>query len=152
MTRYFFELSYNGKGYAGFQRQKNARAIQDEIDQALSQILHEPVRTTGSSRTDAGVHARQNFVHFDGPDELPQNVLYSLNAILSRQIAAVSLFPVPPKAHARYDACSRSYRYCIYTLKDPFLQDFGYFYPYPLNLEILQKAAEMVLENIDFQA
>mgnify|MGYP001810372901 CR=1 FL=1 len=57
MKRYFLELSYMGTAYAGFQRQENANSVQSEIENALQTILRNKVELTGSSRTDAGVHA-----------------------------------------------------------------------------------------------
>jgi tRNA pseudouridine38-40 synthase len=152
MVRYFLEVAYSGQGYAGFQRQKNARTIQGEIDRALSILCKTEIRTTGSSRTDAGVHARQNFVHFDAPSILPAHFKYTINAILPRKIAVTAFFEVPEKAHARYNAISRSYRYRIYSDKDPFLQDYGYFYPYPLDIKVLNQAAALIQENRDFKA
>ncbi|HNL82610.1 MAG TPA: tRNA pseudouridine(38-40) synthase TruA, partial [Chitinophagaceae bacterium] len=65
MPRYFIELAYCGTNYSGFQIQKNASTIQEKIEQALKTIIKQEINLTGSSRTDAGVHAHQNFFHFD---------------------------------------------------------------------------------------
>ncbi|RYY67767.1 MAG: tRNA pseudouridine(38-40) synthase TruA, partial [Chitinophagaceae bacterium] len=65
MPRYFIELAYKGARYAGFQKQDNANTIQAELEKALSIYYKVSFELTGSSRTDAGVHARQNFFHFD---------------------------------------------------------------------------------------
>ena len=70
MRRYFLELSYMGTAYAGFQRQENANSVQSEIEKALFTIVRLPIELTGSSRTDAGVHALQNYFHFDVEKEL----------------------------------------------------------------------------------
>lgn len=149
MARYFLEVAYKGTRYAGFQVQQNAVTIQGEIDHALSVLLKMPVKTTGSSRTDAGVHALQNYLHFDAESLLP-HLRYKLNAVLSPDIAILSIRVPAEDAHARFDATSRSYRYRIYTAKDPFLRETGYYFPYPLNDETLHAAARLVLANTDF--
>ncbi|MFM1858346.1 MAG: tRNA pseudouridine(38-40) synthase TruA, partial [Bacteroidota bacterium] len=64
MARYFLEVAYKGTAYSGFQSQENARTIQEEIEIAFKTLQRDSVSMTGSSRTDAGVHARQNFFHF----------------------------------------------------------------------------------------
>ena len=65
MKRYFIEVAYDGAAYAGFQVQENANSIQAEIERALQIFFRQSFALTGSSRTDAGVHARQNFFHVD---------------------------------------------------------------------------------------
>ncbi|MGB3618084.1 MAG: tRNA pseudouridine(38-40) synthase TruA, partial [Catalinimonas sp.] len=63
--RYFLELSYRGTDYHGWQTQPNARAVQAEVERALSTLLQRPTPVVAGGRTDTGVHARQQFVHFD---------------------------------------------------------------------------------------
>ena len=65
MPRYFLELGYKGSRYAGFQKQDNANTIQAEVEKAIAIYFRKSVELTGSSRTDAGVHAIQNYFHFD---------------------------------------------------------------------------------------
>jgi tRNA pseudouridine38-40 synthase len=98
--RYFIETSYKGTAYSGFQVQQNANTIQAEIEKALSVFFKQKFTLTGSSRTDAGVHALQNYFHFDTVDSLPglqrslegtdakqlKESVYHLNAILPRDI------------------------------------------------------------------
>lgn len=98
MSRYFVEVSYKGTNYAGFQIQKNAATIQSEVEKALAIRLKQSFSLTGSSRTDAGVHALQNYFHFDAADNLfslnenineeenAERILYSLNSILPADI------------------------------------------------------------------
>lgn len=152
MPRYFLDIAYKGTAYAGFQVQENAGTVQAEIDRALSTLLRERIRTTGSSRTDAGVHARHNFVHFDTGLPLHPQFGYKINALLPRDIAINAVYPVEEEAHARFDAVSRSYEYTVYTGKDPFLKEFGYFYPYRLHPGVLQQAAVILQEYTDFTA
>ncbi len=152
MQRYFLELAYRGTLYSGFQAQKNAVTIQAVVEQAYAVLQKEKVEMTGSSRTDAGVHARQNFFHFDAEKKIHPQFVYKINAILPADIAVRSVSPVAPGAHCRFDAQSRTYRYFIYQQKDPFLEERAYYYPYKLDREILQKAAEIMKANRDFAA
>jgi len=148
--RYFLEVSYKGTNYSGFQSQINANTIQAEIEKALQTILKEEIELTGSSRTDAGVHACQNYFHFDIETELSSKLIYNLNAILPADIAIRDLFRVKADAHCRFDAISREYKYFIYKRKNPFLADRAFYFPYTLNREEMQKAAEMIKGYSDF--
>lgn len=150
MPRYFLELSYKGTAYSGFQVQDNAVTIQSEVEKALQVLTRTAIVLTGSSRTDAGVHALQNFFHFDTPLDLQEKMLYNLNAILPPDIAVSSLRKVPDDAHARFQATTREYKYYMYTKKNPFLTDRGWFFPYALDLDLLNQAAALVMEYKDF--
>jgi len=152
MPRYFLELAYKGTRYSGFQVQDNAVTVQFEVERALGVFLKGRVELTGSSRTDAGVHAEQNFFHFDWEGELPQRFLYALNAILPGDIVLKSVRPVAPEAHCRFLAISREYSYLIYREKDPFLEDRAWFFPYALDLGVMRAAAGVVLGQHDFDA
>ncbi len=148
--RYFIEVSYKGNNYAGFQIQLNAPTIQGEVERALGTFYRSTINLTGSSRTDAGVHARQNFFHFDFSDTIATSVVYNLNSILPPDISIQTISQVKDDAHARFDAISREYYYCIYNYKNPFLKDTGWFYPYPLDIELLNKAAAIIKAESDF--
>ena len=149
MLRYFIEVSYKGTNYSGFQAQHNANSVQAEIEKALQVYFKQKFLLTGSSRTDAGVHALQNFFHFDSATKINDEV-YNLNAILPPDIVIRNIYPVNENAHCRFDAQSREYRYYIYRDKNPFLQDRAYYYPYTLNVDILQQAAKEILDHTDF--
>ncbi|ATL47233.1 tRNA pseudouridine(38-40) synthase TruA [Chitinophaga caeni] len=151
MARYFIEVAYMGGRYSGFQIQDNGSSVQGELDHALSTILRVSVQTTGSSRTDSGVHARQNFLHFDFERELHPQLQYKLNAILPKDIVVNGIYAVSDEAHSRFDATGRSYTYTIYTIKDPFLVDRGYFFPYKMDKELLDEAAKIVMQYSDFE-
>jgi tRNA pseudouridine38-40 synthase len=126
--RYFIEISFNGKNYNGWQKQKNATSVQEILDRAMSILLHERIATTGCGRTDSGVHALQFFAHFDVAEKIkkPDELLYHLNAVLPKDIAAHRLIAVTKHANARHDAISRTYHYHIYFKKNPFLAERGY--------------------------
>jgi tRNA pseudouridine38-40 synthase len=150
MPRFFLEVSYKGTAYSGFQVQANAGSIQEEIEKAFSIFFRKEVLMTGASRTDTGVHARQNYFHFDFEGPITGEMVYRLNAILPGDICIRNIFPVPEGAHCRYDANSREYRYYIYGKKDPFLADRAYFYPYPLDWGLLETAAGRLKDYTDF--
>ena len=107
---------------------------------------------TGSSRTDAGVHALQNFFHFDTEDALPDGALYHINAILAQDIVVKQLYLVRDGDHSRFDAVSREYHYFIYQKKDPFLKDRAFYYPFPLDFTKLVSAASVLIQHTDYQA
>jgi len=150
MARYFLEMMYMGAGYSGFQVQANAITIQSETEKALQVLLRKPIALTGSSRTDAGVHALQNYFHFDEDSQLPGSFLYNLNAILPPGIAALSLNEMPADAHCRFDALSREYAYFLYQSKDPFRADRAWYYPYALDFDKLRSAAALIMDYEDF--
>lgn len=150
MPRYFLEVSYKGAGYSGFQVQKNSNTIQAELEKAFKVLQKVEISMTGSSRTDAGVHALQNYLHFDFDEKINPHFVYKMNAILPGDIVVKQLIPVHPEGHCRFDALSREYKYYIYQRKNPFLEDRAWYFPYTLKLDILQQAAEVILEYKDF--
>src|SRR5688572_871603 len=148
--RYFLEVSYKGTNYSGFQSQKNANTIQAEIERAYKTLFKKEINLTSSSRTDTGVHAYQNFFHFDIDIGLSPQLLYNLNAILPGDIAAKQMFKVNENSHCRFDAISREYKYYIYQKKNPFLADRAFYFPYTLDRDLMQKAAAIIKEYSDF--
>jgi len=150
MARFFLEVAYRGTAYSGFQSQENANTIQQEVEQAFRTLQRNAVVLTGSSRTDAGVHALQNFFHFDFESPLHPQFVYKINAILPSDIVVRSVKQVADDAHCRFDASSRVYDYFIYRSKDPFLEDRAWYFPYTLNMEALQEAAALLMRHHDF--
>lgn len=150
MPRYFLSVKYKGQRYAGFQIQKNAATIQGHVERSMFTYLREKIILTGSSRTDAGVHANKNYFHFDTDRELSADFIYHVNAILPGDIALLGVYKVPESSHCRFDAISRSYTYGIYVSKDPFLDDRAWFYPYPMDEMLLNAAAQHLIGTHDF--
>lgn len=148
--RYFFEVAYKGTNYAGFQVQQNANTIQAEVERALQIYFRRPFTLTGASRTDAGVHAYQNYFHADAEHELPLGILYNLNSLLPPDIVLKRIFSVADDVHARFHAIAREYNYYIYPSKNPFLTDTASFYPYKIDFGTLQQAASLILNYTDF--
>src|SRR5689334_21453966 len=103
MSRYFIELCYKGTAYAGFQIQENALTVQEEVEKALKIFYREKIELTGSSRTDTGVHALQNYFHFDFDGEVDERKVYNINALLPGDIAIRRMVRVGDNAHCRFD-------------------------------------------------
>lgn len=154
ILRYFLDIAYQGTAYHGWQIQANAHSVQAELNRALSTILRQPIETIGSGRTDTGVHAEQQFVHFDlpSPIEDTSQLVHKLNALLPFDIAVKSLFAVPAETHARFDAVSRRYEYRISQVKNPFLQNLALFYTKPLRLDLMDEASQLLLQYEDFES
>jgi tRNA pseudouridine38-40 synthase len=152
MTRYFIEVCYDGAAYGGFQIQNNHQTIQGAIENAMTVLFRQQIPLTGASRTDAGVHALQNFLHFDTDIAIAPKHIYNLNAILPNSIVVNNIYIVPTNAHSRFDAVKRSYIYKIHTQKSPFLEGRSWFYPFPLSVNALQEAADILLTYTNFES
>jgi tRNA pseudouridine38-40 synthase len=150
MAKYFLELSYMGTHYSGFQIQPNVPTIQGELEKAMQTLLRQQIELSTSSRTDAGVHARQNFFHFETDLFITQKNIYNLNAILPKDIAIIDIYKMQDEAHSRFDALGRCYKYYIYNYKNPFMWDRGWYYPFKLDLDLLNQAAELIQQYEDF--
>lgn len=144
MPRFFIEVAYNGKNYAGFQIQQNANTIQSEIEKAFEVFFYQKIELTGSSRTDAGVHALQNFYHVDTKIPLQKKHIYNLNAILPADIVIKKIYQVKADEHCRFLANFRSYEYFVYQTKNPFLKETAWHFPFTINIDALQEAASIV--------
>jgi tRNA pseudouridine38-40 synthase len=152
MNRYQMQLSYKGTRYFGWQRQPNAISVQEEIEKALSTILREEIAVVGAGRTDTGVHASFYVLHFDCNAEISEvtDLAYHLNRFLPGDIAIQKIVKANPEFHARFSAISRTYKYYISTLKDPFTTDTSYQFTVPLDIEKMNDAAKMLFEFTDF--
>jgi len=153
--RYFLHISYDGTNYHGWQRQLNGHSVQEEIVAALRKLLRqEKVVSVGCGRTDAGVHARDFYLHFNAekPIANKEEILFKLNLMLPKDIGLFGMWQVDYLAHARFDAVERSYEYHIHQQRDPFIQRFSTFYPWPLDVAKMNEAAHLLLRYNDFAA
>jgi tRNA pseudouridine38-40 synthase len=152
--RYFIQLSYDGTVYHGWQVQENSSSVQGMIEQGLKFKAGFDGRIIGCGRTDAGVHARQFFAHFDHDENLNETKLIELrqelNHFLPRDIAIQKIFLVKDDAHTRFDAKSRTYKYYILQNKEPFNQSYVWFYQSALDLDKMNDAAKLLFEYEDF--
>ena len=152
MKRYFMEVSYDGTGFGGFQIQQNQQTIQGSLENAMQILFRQQIALTGASRTDAGVHALQNFLHFDTEIEITAKHIYNLNSILPNNIVVNALYSVPANAHCRFDAIKRTYIYKLHSQKSPFLHGRSWYYPFPLNFSTMQTAADLLLTYTNFES
>jgi len=151
-TRYFLEIAYKGTKYHGWQIQINAHTVQKELENAISILLERPTGIMGSGRTDTGVHASQQFLHFDSEIELDKtDFLKKLNGILPKDIAVYDIKRVKNDAHARFDALWRSYIYRITLRKDPFEQESAWLLYKNPDIQKMNEAAKLLLTHEDFQ-
>lgn len=152
--RYFIQLAYKGTDFSGWQTQHNGISIQQSLEQALSSILRREIRIVGSGRTDAGVHAEQQFAHFevDEPLTITAHFVYALNCILPVGIAVQTIFPVGDDIHARYSANYRYYQYRLSRHKNPFLTKLRYVYRHSVDEALMNEAAQLLLQHTDFQS
>jgi tRNA pseudouridine38-40 synthase len=149
--RYFIYLEFDGTAYSGWQIQPQSPSVQQTLEEALALFLRRKVAVTGAGRTDAGVHASEMVAHFD-LDE-PQDCAWmqnKLNGILPQDIAVHRIVPVRPDAHARFDATARTYRYYVTLDKSAFNRNYSWFLPNEPDFELMNKAAGMLLQTVDF--
>jgi tRNA pseudouridine38-40 synthase len=150
--RYFIELAYKGTRFHGWQVQPNAVSVQECLEKALATITRETIGVTGAGRTDTGVHASYYVAHFDSEKlnlDHPDFV-YKLNSFLGNDIVIFNVAKVSPEAHARFDAISRTYRYHLNLLKDPFALETSWHFFKPLDLEQMNAACQILFEYTDF--
>jgi tRNA pseudouridine38-40 synthase len=150
--RYFIQLRYKGTNFNGWQKQKNARSIQETIENALSVLLRTPIELTGAGRTDTGVHAQNYFAHFDSSTSILEKdkFIYQVNQIVTDDICITRIIEVLPTAHARFDAISRTYEYRIILNKDPFEREFCLYVHNNLDRSLMNECCTILLENSDF--
>ncbi|WP_297705373.1 tRNA pseudouridine(38-40) synthase TruA [uncultured Eudoraea sp.] len=150
--RYFVAFSYFGQAYHGWQRQPNASTVQQLMEESLSTLLKSPISLVGAGRTDAGVHAKKMYAHFDFHEiNSLTDLTYRLNGFLPEDIAIQKINVVPEDAHARFDAVERTYEYWIALEKNPFYKDTAHFIKHRLDIPAMNKAAGILLEHHDFE-
>lgn len=152
--RYFIRFAYDGTNFHGSQSQPNGVTVQETMEQALALIFRESVPLTFAGRTDAGVHAREMYAHFDLPlgvdTSIIHNLAFRLNGILPDTIAIYDILPVTDEAHARFSATRRTYEYHVIDHKDPFLLPYATRLRTPLNYAAMNEAALYLIGRQDF--
>lgn len=150
--RYLIQLSFKGTNFHGWQKQINVKTVQQELDEKLSLLVGENIETLGCGRTDAGVHSKQFFAHFDSQKIIDtENTILKLHKFLSKDIAIHSLQKVDEKFHARFDADYRVYEYWITQKPNPFLNEFAWFVYGGLDIDAMNDAAKLLLTHQDFE-
>jgi tRNA pseudouridine38-40 synthase len=151
--RYFIFISYKGTSYHGWQLQPNSITVQKILDDALSVVLNEKISATGAGRTDAGVHAMLFCAHFNSiSTDLSTNtkLIFKLNNYLPKDISVNSISKVLPDANARFSAISRTYKYYISRMKDPFFDNSSWFLHGNPNVVAMNESCIELLKHSDF--
>ena len=151
--RYFMRFSYNGSKFNGFQKQVDKRTVQGDLESVLSKIFNENIRVVASGRTDAGVHAYNQCLHFDSSKEVDFDKLkFSLNSLL-HNIYVKELYSVPDDFHARYDCTKTEYIYKINVGEfDPIYEEYIYQYNKSLDIEKMKDACMYLIGEHDFRS
>ena len=151
--RYALGIEYDGKNYCGWQRQNNVITVQEKVEKALSKIANEPIAVICAGRTDTGVNATNQVIHFD-TSSTRKDVAWTLgvNTYLPPDIAVSWVKRVDDEFHARFSATARNYRYIIYNkpLRSAILSHGISHYHYALDEELMQQGADYLLGEHDF--
>ena len=156
IRRIMLTLAYDGTDYCGWQVQARDRTVQGDLEEALGKMHKHPVNTTASGRTDSGVHARGQVVHYDtdisslGVDKIPR----ALNSLLPGDVRVLTARDVPGDFHARYAARIRVYHYQLRfgPSPDPWARRYSWTMDAPLDPQVLNGMAAQVLGTHDFTA
>jgi len=155
MARIALVLEYDGRGFYGWQQQQGLPSIQAALEEAASRVAAHSVRTVCAGRTDTGVHASAQTVHFDTEAQRPLTAwVRGVNALLPKAIAVRAAVAVPVTFHARYSAVRRHYRYLLLNRPQrPGLWSgrVGWLHV-PLDLNAMQEAAACLVGEHDFSA
>lgn len=148
-------IGYCGTAYHGFQRQDNAVTVQEILEDRLSRLTAASVKINGCSRTDTGVHANEYYFSFKTEHSIPcENIVRGMNSLLPGDIAVFDCEEALPDFHARYSCKGKEYVYKILNRqnRDPFLENRVLHYPYNMDIDIMNKAAEAIVGTHDFSA
>lgn len=155
MRNFKLLMSYNGTAYHGFQRQKNAIAIQQILEETIESITKEKTTVYGCSRTDTGVHANEYCFNFYHNNSITcGGIIRALNGRLPDDIGVFSCEEMPQDFHARYNCKGKEYIYKIHNsvIKNSFLNNMVYRYWYPIDENLLNKTAQSFVGTHDFKA
>jgi len=148
-------IEYDGTNYAGWQRQKNIMTIQEKVESAIEAITGEKTQITGSSRTDAGVHAKGYTGNFYTDSKIPvEKFTGAINSKLPLDIVILHAFEVPCEFHSRYNSTGKLYSYTIINRYEPVAVGRNYLYHHKviLDIEAMKIAAEYFIGTHDFSA
>jgi len=152
LLRYFLKLAYCGTNFHGWQIQPNGYTVQEHLNKHLSLLLRKDINVSAAGRTDTGVHAKEMFAHFDWEQSLESiaDLKNTLNKVLAPDVVIDDILAVKPDAHTRFDATERSYEYWINRERSPFKHNLAANIYYPLNLEEMQAATELLIAKRDY--
>jgi tRNA pseudouridine38-40 synthase len=151
MGRWKLTIEFEGTGFSGWQKQKQERTVQGELEKALSTFTGMEIEVMGQGRTDSGVHAESQIAHSDLPDTVdPEKVLYAMYGLLPRDMAVIGIEKVKSDFHARFHATSRSYRYQIADRPVPLNRHTHWLIMQSFNERFFHECAEMIKGDHDF--
>jgi tRNA pseudouridine38-40 synthase len=155
MKRVMLVVAYDGTNYHGWQLQPNVVTIESVLNDALSDLFNEEIKVIGASRTDTGVHALGNIAVFDTKARMPaEKISYALNQRLPEDIRIQSSSEVPLDFHPRHQDSQKTYVYKILNREFPMPTQrlYSYFTYVPLDIELMQKAADYLVGEHDFKS
>ena len=149
--RYLLKFGYDGSKFHGFQRQKNVKNVQGELENALSAVFQKNISIKGSGRTDAGVHALMQCAHFDYDGSISKDDIIRINEYLNKDILVYKCIRVSNTFHARHNVKKKTYIYKISN--GVYKEEYeGYYYQvkYFLDLKKMKKASKLFVGYHDF--
>ena len=153
--RFMLIVEYDGTAYCGWQRQQNGPSVQQALEEALSRLTGEHIAVTGSSRTDAGVHAMGLCAHFDSATRIPaEKIAFALNTMLPEDVRIRESSLAPEGFHARYSAAGKVYRYRFYNSRHASAigRQYAAHVPLVLDEERMHEEAQALCGTHDFEA
>lgn len=153
MRNLLVTICYDGRTYHGWQIQENAVSVQEVFQQALRKVVGNVIDVKGCSRTDSGVHANMYCISVKTEHTIPcERLVAALNRFLPKNIAVTGCREVPLDFHARYSCTGKEYVYKIWNdaVRNPFLDGYAYHYWYPLDVQMLDRAAQAYVGKHDF--
>jgi len=149
-------FEYDGAGFCGWQTQaQGERTVQGEMEAVLLKVFKHPVRVVASGRTDSGAHARGQVISFKANTRMkPLEIQRAMNRLLPQDIAVHEARQAKAGFHAQHNVKNKTYRYTILNRQyhSAFLRDRAFFYPYPLNISNMRKAAKHLIGRRDFKS
>lgn len=155
MRRFRLDVAYNGKDFSGYQIQPNKRTVQEEIEKVLTFLLKEEIKIYASGRTDAGVSALCQVIHFDTEfDVVVGKLTDSLNALLPSDISVLKVTEVGTDFDARFSAKKKTYRYLFYVSKyrHPIYDDFAQMIKSYADIDLMREATKYLVGTFDFKS
>src|SRR3990167_4258545 len=155
INRIVLGVCYDGSRYHGWQHQEEVSTVQETLEHALSRVADQPVTVVCAGRTDAGVHATAQVVHFDTEaDRTERSWMFGANSNLPSDISVMWAKITTPDFHARFSALSRTYRYviCNQPMRPGILNKAVAWYHKPLDPDRMQAATHYLLGEHDFSA
>lgn len=148
-------VAYDGTNYFGWQKTNSGPSIQETLENVLKLILQHPIQCEAASRTDRGVHAKGQIVQFFSSKIVdPRRLLHALNGNLPRDIRTLEAALVDSTFHPTLSAQSKLYTYdlCLGPVQQPFCRKYSWHYPYPIDIALMQQAADQLIGTYDFSA